>query len=74
MEIRPSVLKFAEKMESVLRENDYKGGWDDVPLEYFEQRLHEEIGEYNNAVANMKIHEIVDVANFCMMISEYWER
>ena len=71
---RPSVLKFAEKMETILRHNDYKDGWEICSLDYLESRLHEELKEYKNAVANMKIDEIVDVANFCMMISEYWER
>jgi len=26
--VRPAVIRFAEEMERVLKENDHKGGWD----------------------------------------------
>lgn len=73
--MRKEVREFAESMEAILGENDYKGGWDkdSCSLEYLEARLVEEIGEYFRIVATDPNRsgggkELVDVANFCMMI------
>ena len=75
-ELRRELRDFAEAMEIILRENDYKGGWgcEDCPLEYLEARLVEEVGEYFRTVASARIprfggsKELLDIANFCMMI------
>jgi len=77
-ECRPEVARFAREMERVLRRNDHKGGWEDCDLEYLESRLTEEIEEYKDVEPDktyfnaIKQEEIIDVANFCMMIFEYW--
>ncbi len=64
-EIRLPVLRFARAMEEVLRRNDYKDGWDNCSDHYLNERLNEEVKEYNKA---HEPEEVIDVANFCMMI------
>ena len=66
-EMREEERKFAEAMEEVLRLNDYKPGWDKCSMEYLELRLVEEFGEYLSSVM-LQPKEIIDVANFAMMI------
>ena len=79
-ECRPEVARFAREMEMVLRRNDYKGGWDNCDIEYLENRIKEELGEYFSVepdktyYSDIKQEEITDVANFCMMIFEYWRQ
>ena len=73
--MRKIVKQFADTMERVLKENDYKGGWskDNCSVEYLERRLIEEIGEYFRYIVNNEFEsdELVDIANFAMMI---WDR
>lgn len=74
-ELRPSLRRFAESMEQVLRDNDYKSGWEDCLLQYLEAKLVEEVGEYFRVVASDPNRsgggkELLDIANFCMMIFE----
>ncbi len=75
--MRESVAKFAEHMEIVLKENDYKGGWEgnDCTIEYLNWRLTQEFGEYfanyEHLSKTQKRDELVDIANFCMML---WEK
>jgi NTP pyrophosphatase (non-canonical NTP hydrolase) len=78
----PQVIEFAKAMDEVLCKNDHKGGWQDCPISFLEHRLIEELGEYfawhNNYSqewidknkATVK-KELVDVANYCMML---WDR
>jgi predicted house-cleaning noncanonical NTP pyrophosphatase (MazG superfamily) len=47
--MRDEVKKFAEKMEKVLKENDYKGGWKDSSDDYLQEKLLEEVAEYFQA-------------------------
>lgn len=70
LELRPILLEFAEAMEGILRQNDYKGGWsaDMCAIGYLEDRLVQEVGEY---FGNRGIKELLDIANFAMMI---WSR
>jgi len=74
-ELRPAIKIFAEAMEGVLRENEYKGGWGETQCDipYLERRLHEELTEYSvakdyGATGSVPEKELVDVANFCMML------
>ena len=69
---RQIVEEFAEAMEEILLTNDYKGGWDSshCNITYLEGRLKEEVNEYFNS-EHRKPEEIIDVANFAMMI---WSR
>jgi NTP pyrophosphatase (non-canonical NTP hydrolase) len=75
VELRPEVLAFAQSMEQVLRENDHKGGWkgnDQKNRVYLMRRLYEELREVEVALQDaddsQTRHELVDVANFCMML------
>jgi NTP pyrophosphatase (non-canonical NTP hydrolase) len=72
--IRPEVLAFAAAMESKLKENDWKGGWEDESLDYLLARLHDEM---NELVAELHAaddksacvcEEAVDVGAFAMML------
>ena len=69
-ELRPTLRKFAEEMERTLRENDYKDGWsvDMCPVDYLQGRMIEEAGEW---FKTRDAKELVDIANFAMMI---WDR
>lgn len=83
-EIRPEVQQFAELMEEVLRQNDRKGGWRQMPLGWLIKRLlgeaHELYQGYYEPQYTMhgwqystKEHlrkECADIANFAMMISD----
>ena len=42
MKLRKEVLWFARQMETKLRENDHRGGWDDSNTAYLFRRLSEE--------------------------------
>lgn len=71
---RPAVQTFATAMEHRLRDNDHKGGWGvgQCSEEYLNDRLVEELGEYfaikNDKRASQDLDELVDIANFAMMI------
>jgi len=76
-EIRPVVLQFASEMERVLKLNDHKGGWQECDVEYLRHRLVEEMGEYFRSIeafttsSKIQQKELVDIANFAMML---WDR
>lgn len=79
MKIRPAVMRFAEEMEKILRENDYKGRPEDCPLDTAVDRMFDEVRELDRAacghpninttdeeLAEIR-REAVDVANFALM-------
>lgn len=74
--LRPEVKAFALAMETVLRSNDYKGGWKDSGQEYLRSRLNEERIELTEMVLlrpDDKVSilvEAADVANFAMMVAD----
>ena len=74
-DIRREVKWFAAKMESKLKENDHKGGWDYCGNSFLLKRLKEEVSELSVAVrsefstSERIIGEAADVANFAMMIA-----
>lgn len=70
LNVRPEVRAFAVAMEAKLKANDHKGGWQDDPIEYFFNRLTEEMMELGSAICRDDgvRGEAVDVANFAMMI------
>ncbi|HZG59351.1 MAG TPA: hypothetical protein VEY68_02410 [Anoxybacillus sp.] len=79
MEVRESVKWFAEQMETKLRENDKKGGWDNCKIYWLIKRMREETNELLNAVDLHRdlgatkeniIRESADVANFAMMVAD----
>ncbi len=69
---RKELQNFAIQMESVLRLNDYKGGWQDMADEEIIARILEETAEIITAKAcisgNSPETECIDVANFAMML------
>lgn len=76
---RGIVERFADGMEVVLKDNDWKGGWDQMDDEELLERLREETDELVQALTRVPIlvfsdgqvqREAVDVANFAMMIFE----
>lgn len=75
VEIREEVLEFAAYMESVLRKNDWKGGWKQDSIESLFDKMKEEVKEVEVAIKEKTpFHsddlqkEVADVANFAMMI------
>ncbi len=77
VDARWQVRAFAEDMERVLKLNDNKGGWLGCDIKYLQARLVEEMGEYFRLVAQGcekgkdAQKELIDIANFCMML---WDR
>lgn len=81
----PQVIALAKAMDDVLTKNDYKGGWgeDACTIKYLQCRLVEEMGEYFKLIAKANANfpkaiyadqtkkELLDIANFCMML---WDR
>ena len=81
---RREVLQFANLMESVLRDNDYKGGWDRMSHGELMGRAQEELneakfaarywgrsvvlGKPGNELQKAFLRECADVANFMMMV------
>jgi NTP pyrophosphatase (non-canonical NTP hydrolase) len=62
-------------MERVLKENDHKGGWNDIQALVLLNQLKEETTELADAIENDTspehvIKEATDVANFAMMIAD----
>lgn len=77
--MRLQVQWFAEQMEAKLKENDHKGGWEDCSIDYFLERLEEEVKELYYATetpnnAENIIREATDVANFALMIADVINR
>lgn len=82
--LRPDVLTFAKAMEMVLKKHDDRPGWEGEPYDYLTGRLDTEYREYKNDLpcesdikyygfnygcdAKKIQHELIDVANFCMML------
>jgi hypothetical protein len=53
IKLRPKVQAFAEAMETILQQNDYKGGWQGCSNRYLLKSIEEEIdeaAEYINAL------------------------
>lgn len=77
---RRELEDFADYMEDVLRDNDYKNGWDDMTVSEIIRRMNEEAREVNNTYYAKAMHfnldwralkkEAADVANFCMMLAD----
>jgi transcriptional regulator with XRE-family HTH domain len=74
-EIRASCNKFANQMARVLIKHvGEKEGWKDEGISYLLERLREEFDECIDAAHDVDeqllYNELIDVANFCMMICE----
>lgn len=70
--LRPSVRRFANGMEVVLRQNDHKPGWQGDSLDSLMKRLREESDELEECITSGHpmdiLSEALDVGNFAMMI------
>jgi len=76
---REAVVRFAEEMERVLKENDHKDGWDSLDAYELLGSIDDERDELLQAMDTYFEHktpknlaamldEVTDIANFCMMI------
>ena len=80
--MRLIVEEFANVMEDVLKENDHKGGWDNMDIEAMLFRLHEEVAELEDEIllwtreidAAKVRKEAADIANFAMFIYDKFGR
>lgn len=63
--LRPDVLTFAKAMEAVLKIHDDRPGWENETNAYLYGRLLDEIDELRESGDKS---ELLDVANFCMML------
>lgn len=72
--IRPVLTNFAIAMEEKLQKNDHKSGWRTLPVEALFKLLMIELEEFKVAHeffgANEARKELVDIANFCMMLHD----
>jgi len=79
--VRPSVSRFAEAMEFVLRCNDHKTGWQELCNECLIERMEDEFKELHEEFfhrtdyktpdlpdINRMLLEAIDIANFAMML------
>lgn len=80
MHLRNSVLWFAQKMETKLRENEYKPDWRNQTQLYLFGYLQGEIKELGEQIhldqsdSGRVIEEAVDVGNLAMMIADNMSR
>ncbi len=74
IDVRKEVAEFATAMEAKLRKNDHKTGWQQLPVEALRRLMMLEIEEYNVAReffgADEAMNELVDIANFAMMLRD----
>lgn len=73
--MRKALQEFAEKMEEVLKANEYKGGWDGLSIFYLWESALKEMVELRDAIIQGQDKEIIieeacDVANFIMMLAD----
>ena len=70
--MRKALRMFAEKQEAILKENDYKNGWDNCSDRYLIVRALAEMAELHKAILSGGdiVRECCDVANFMMMIAD----
>jgi hypothetical protein len=78
-EVREPVSWFARQMETRLKANDHKGGWENDPVDYLLARIEQEATEVFHATGSpgsleKVIEEAADVANFAMMIADNMRR
>jgi len=69
---RPELQRFADRMESILKDNDHKGGWDNEENDYLFNYLMAEAEELRQAIEigdEDKVRkECCDLANLAMML------
>ena len=77
-DVRPEVKNFAIAMEKRLRENDFKGGWNEEKPEYFVNKIIKHLRRLNNDVIYIDLDyskiECINVSNYCMMLYDNIEK
>jgi|HubBroStandDraft_3_1064219.scaffolds.fasta_scaffold01536_8 hypothetical protein len=72
--LRAEVWEFAQAMEVKLKKNDHKTGWQQLPIEALRRLMMLEVEEFNVAReffgADEAMNELVDIANFAMMLRD----
>jgi len=76
--MREEVKQFAEEMEKILLENDFKGGWENCEISYLYCLLYAKIEKFKSLMENELYEDFkkdiqrktIDIANYCMMIHE----
>lgn len=72
---RNILQRFVDEMETVLRKHDHKQGWRGDPLPMLVRKLKLELAEFEVAYdferADDARRELVDLANFCLIV---WDR
>lgn len=75
---RPALRRFAGLMEIKLRKNDHKTGWRELPPEALLKKLEIELEEFRVAYQYESraeaVMELVDIANFAMMLADRIEQ
>ena len=81
--VRPEVARFAVDMETILRNNDHKTGWDNLSIHQLFDRIKGEFEELQREyilqtnVPDGKDRtqrlqdEAIDIANYCMFLCHY---
>jgi len=83
LKLRPSVRRWAGRMEKELRLNESKGGWEDEDYNYLLDRAKENLKEikirklYGMNPKLIDINYVIkccaDCSNFCMMLADNLE-
>lgn len=71
MKTQDALNEFVQEMNNKLDENQEEKGdsWNDCDLQFLFDKLDEEIKEFKDEPKPLaKAHELVDVANICMML------
>ena len=74
--LRKAVLWFAEQMEQVLQDNEYKTGWHGMQDQFLARLIGGELGELYHELTLPRgpdeaiIRECCDVANYAMMLAD----
>jgi len=66
--VRPDVIEFAVEMEKVLRDNDYKGGWDGCTIRELVTVIENKVVDLKQTQLSDKTKEAIDIANYAMMV------
>ncbi|GIO57966.1 hypothetical protein [Paenibacillus cineris] len=70
-EVRSEVEDFAFEMEHELRNNDYKGGWENSTPQFLKNRLERNLRKLFSCVSHAEFRRrCANIANYAMMLSD----
>src|SRR5262245_23377164 len=71
---REALRTFADQMEKVLKAHDHKSDWRTRPVQALISKMLLEVKEFEVAIEHFEVkearNELVDIANFCMIVSD----